>query len=234
MSLSPRPGFLDLTTPHEDLIPAYSVLAEQWVADGLFHHTALLPAGASSSAETLADLGFGREQSYATRKTAHIPLSSGVRPAREADLEQILPLTPLIASANIASPVFAQLPDDFLDQLADAHRREFASEHATYLVAEVEEKVVGFAMINHSAAHPLWPDPTAELTVAAVAPEFRGKGIGISLALAAISWAFDAGHRDISTDWRTANAQAARAWTRAGFVVTGWRMARTIEQPLPK
>lgn len=230
MPLSPHPGFLDLTagTSELDLVAEYTALADRWVHAGLLHHTALLGAG-DSLAETLADLGFGREQTYATRKTARIPVADYVRPARESDLDQVLPLTPLIAATNLVSPVFAILPDGFLDQFMDAHRREFTSEHSTYLVAELEEKVVGFAIINHTAAHPLWPNPTAELTVAVVAPEHRGKGIGIALALGAINWAFEAGHRDISTDWRSANATAARAWKRAGFEVTGWRMSRVIQ-----
>lgn len=237
MPLSPHPGLIDLTTSitREEIIDGYTALASTWVATGILHHTALVRIDDRAAVETLIDLGFGREQSYATRKTAHVtagrPHGYVVRPAQENDLGQILPLTPLIAMANIVSPTFAALPAEFLDQLSDAHRREFISEHSTYLVAEDEGKVIGFAMINHSGTHALWPNPTAELTVAAVAPEHRGKGIGVALALAAINWSFDAGHTHISTDWRTANFHAERTWTRAGFTLAGWRMARVIPTP---
>jgi ribosomal protein S18 acetylase RimI-like enzyme len=240
--LSPRAGLLDLTESLlsvDELLEEYTRLADSWVHSGLLTHVALVRAEDDKRGELLSELGFARQQSYASRRTARInatvPASISIRLGTAEDLDAILPLARIITETNLATPVFAPLPPDFLEQMDDAHRREIAGEHATYLVAERVDGggIVGFALAHSDAHHPLWPEECGELTAVAVDPQSRGSGIGTALALAGVSALADRGSTYVAVDWRSANQQAAVFWRNIAFTINGWRMVRSIEPATP-
>ena len=90
---------------------------------------------------------------------------------------------------------------------------------------------------RHSAAPPTARAPTvalpgrdgaALLAFAAVDPDARGAGIGQALSQAILGWARSKDYDIIVTDWRMTNLLSSRAWPRAGYRPTFFRLFRAI------
>ena len=89
---------------------------------------------------------------------------------------------------------------------------------AVFLVAEEDSRIAGYIGMYISA-------PEGEITNVAVAPEFRGKGIGTELVDAMKLWAFDHDVTRIVLEVRVSNAAAIHIYESAGFVKLGIRKA---------
>jgi GNAT superfamily N-acetyltransferase len=63
----------------------------------------------------------------------------------------------------------------------------------------------------------------------AVAPEARGRGVGLALSDHACRWAAEAGYGSLTIDWRVANLLASRFWPSRGFRPTFLRLCRMVE-----
>jgi ribosomal protein S18 acetylase RimI-like enzyme len=215
---------------------AYAHSAGGWLEAGHRTHTALVRAADAARHDALVDLGFGHEQAYAVLDLADpeagrvaAPAVVDVRPGTLDDLPEILPLAPLIGAHQVASPVFARVGADFFDGLEEAHREELADPEAHYLVARVDGRTLGFAIWYDGVDGPFMAASDAELSVAAVAEEARGRGVGLALTAAVVDAARARGAMRVATDWRTTNLLSSAFWPARGFRVVGWRMSRTID-----
>ena len=87
-------------------------------------------------------------------------------------------------------------------------------------VADLGGRVVGFALWS-AAMEPAWFDPGverwAELTELHVHPDFRNRGIGTRLVLAAIRQARLAGFPAMFLETEESNGPARRAYEKGGF-----------------
>ena len=214
----------------------YATQAAAWLADGHRTHTAVVRAADPARHAALVDLGFGHEQAYAVLDLtapdagrAVVPAGVEVRPGTEDDLAEIVPLAPVIGQHQVASPVFARVGADFFDQLEESHREELADPEAHYLVARVDGTAVGFAIWYDGIDGPFMASSYAELSVAAVSEQARGRGVGLALTAAVIDAARAQGVERLAADWRTTNLLSSRFWPARGFRVVGWRMSRSID-----
>lgn len=215
---------------------AYARGAGGWLEAGHRTHTAVVRAVDAARHDALVDLGFGHEQAYAVLDLgdraaggAAAPADVEVRPGTPDDLPEILPLAPVIGAHQVASPVFARVGPDFFDGLEQAHRAELAGPEAHYLVARVDGRALGFAIWYAGVDGPFMAGADAELSVAAVAEEARGRGVGLALTAAVVAAARAGGATRLATDWRTTNLLSSAFWPARGFRVVGWRMSRTID-----
>ncbi len=215
---------------------AYAAQAGSWFAAGHRTHTAVVRAADRARHDALVDLGFGHEQAHAVLDLtvpdagrAAVPPGVEVRPGGPDDLAEILPLAPVIGRHQVASPVFARVGAEFFDQLEESHREELADPEAHYLVARVDGAAVGFAIWYDGIDGPFMASSYAELSVAAVPEQARGRGVGLALTAAVIDAVRARGVTRLATDWRTTNLLSSRFWASRGCQVVGWRMSRTID-----
>jgi ribosomal-protein-alanine N-acetyltransferase len=87
---------------------------------------------------------------------------------------------------------------------------------AALIVAEVEDRVAGYAVLWFAADE-------GELGDLAVLTELRGRGIGAALLASSVREASDRGARWLYLEVREGNASARRLYERAGFRVVGTR-----------
>ena len=215
---------------------AYAVQAGAWFAAGHRTHTAVVRTADPARHAAFVDLGFGHEQAYAVLDLAApdagrtaVPPGVDVRPGSPDDLAEIVSLAPVIGRHQVASPVFARVGAEFFDQLEESHGEELADPEAHYLVARVDGAAVGFAIWYDGIDGPFMASSYAELSVAAVPEQARGRGVGLALTAAVIEAARDRGVTRLAADWRTTNLLSSRFWPARGFRVVGWRMSRSID-----
>ena len=120
-----------------------------------------------------------------------------------------------------------------LEDAANEWEEGFDDPTYTNFVAEHEGRVVGSAIgcaIEVSSEHTgiVRPPNAGFLGFAAVLPEARGLGAGRALGEAVLTWARDAGHPTVVTDWRETNLLSSRTWPRLGFRPTYRRLFRAI------
>jgi ribosomal protein S18 acetylase RimI-like enzyme len=124
----------------------------------------------------------------------------------------------------------ADAPDAFAATLADEvgfsetrWRGRLANAHAATFVAGDGDRhegiVVGGPFEDAAGLFSLW-----------VAPEARGRGLGVSLVEAVIAWARDEGHARLLLDVGDHNAAAIALYAALGFERTG----RTGTLPAPR
>jgi GNAT superfamily N-acetyltransferase len=225
-----------LVGDRDGLREAYAAQAAAWYLSGHRTHTAVVRAADRARHDALVDLGFGHEQAYAVLDLtvpgagrAAVPPAVDVRPGTPDDLPEIVPLAPVIGRHQVASPVFARVGEEFFDQLEESHREELADPEAHYLLARVDGRAVGFAIWYEGVDGPFMSSSYAELSVAAVAEDARGHGVGLALTAAVVDAARAQGVTRVATDWRTTNLLSSRFWPARGFQIVGWRMSRTVD-----
>lgn len=95
-------------------------------------------------------------------------------------------------------------------------RDELAAAHRTYLVAELDRRVVGYAglMVVGDEAH---------VTSVNVRTDRRSAGIGTRLMVGLVDAAVAAGARSLTLEVRTSNAAAQALYRRFGMAPVGMR-----------
>ncbi len=88
------------------------------------------------------------------------------------------------------------------------------------MVADVDDEVAGFAITRLVRGS---GEPDAELESIVVAPEWRGRGLGMRLLSEAASRAKECGASRLDLEVRASNQAAIRLYQRAGFLETGSR-----------
>jgi mycothiol synthase len=106
------------------------------------------------------------------------------------------------------------------DVAAIARRPDF--DPAGLWFAEADGKLVGQALARYNPFGPtLRGMPVGQIEDVAVLPDYRGRGIGRALLLAAMNYLWDRGCRVIELTVDTANVDAHRLYDALGFVETG-------------
>jgi ribosomal-protein-alanine N-acetyltransferase len=94
-------------------------------------------------------------------------------------------------------------------------RDELAADNRVYLAAD-EDGVVGFGGI-------MMVGDEAHVTNLLVAPESRGRGIGLALMVGLIAAAIEAGARHLTLEVRSQNREARSLYARLGLAPVGVR-----------
>ena len=217
----------------------YGLAATRWVDEGHTSHYAIVPANGPAAIDAWFRVGFGHQHVHALRAVpaaVEIGAPGGVvvRQATRDDVDGLAPLDALLPEHQALSPCFSageQPPT--VDEARAEWLETFADGDDGVFLAEIDGRVVGSAFgcpADRSSAHsgPARPAGAALLAFAAVAPEARGAGIGQALSQAILGWARANGYEIIVTDWRMTNLLSSRAWPRAGYRPTFFRLFRAI------
>ena len=211
----------------------YGHLAAGWVPGGRTRHYAVVPAADAAEVDAWFRLSFGQQRAYGIREIPDGAWPEIVRESTIADTEALIELGPLVETEHAGTPVFAGVPDSTPEELRSAVEEEIASPAMGSLVAELDGRVVGGAIVapvEQSDLHtgPTRPEGQCVLWWQAVAPEVRGQGVGVALVDAAFAWARGRGYTTIVTDWRATNLLASRFWPRRGFRTSFMGLYRSI------
>lgn len=144
------------------------------------------------------------------RAREHVPARVDVRAAAPRDIERI---------AAIEAAAFSQpwSRESFAELVVTPFARMFVAVHEP-------DTVVGYAVIYLAADE-------SELANLAVAPSYRGRGVGRRLLRAAMSEAATRGAQSMYLEVRASNFAAQSLYGSAGFVAVG-RRQRYYQQPV--
>jgi len=217
----------------------YGRAAAGWVAAGLTSHYVLVPATDTALVDAWFRVSFGMQHVHAIREVPGadeaFPLPPGVtiRRAERRDIPVLGVLEVALREHQGGSPVFSPLRPPTLEDATAEYEEDFDDPRFTTLVAEHDGQVIGSAVgcaIDVSSEHHgiVRPPDAGFLGFAAVLPEARGLGAGRALGESVLTWARDAGHQTVVTDWRETNLLSSRTWPRLGFRPTYRRLFRAI------
>ena len=218
----------------------YADAAARWVAAGLTHHYAVVPATDTASVDAWFRLSFGVQHVHAVRELppAGFVVRAGslvVRPAEKRDLDAIAALEPILPTHSTQSPVFSTTVSRMTPEEARAEvEEELADARFAAYVAELDGRVVGTALfcpldLSDGNTPLMRPASAGFLAFAAVPPDARGLGVGRALGDTCLVWARDSGYEWVAVDWRSTNLEADRTWRAAGFRPTFYRLFRRID-----
>ncbi|KAA3637127.1 MAG: ribosomal-protein-alanine N-acetyltransferase [Armatimonadetes bacterium] len=100
---------------------------------------------------------------------------------------------------------------------------ELAMDNRSYLVVEGDSGVVGYGGL-------LMVEEDAHITTLAVAPEMRGKRLGVKLMLALVDEALAHGARHLTLEVRVSNTPAQGLYERFGFDPVGRRKDYYVDE----
>jgi GNAT superfamily N-acetyltransferase len=217
----------------------YAVAADAWALEERFNHHVLVPASDSTLVDAWFSLDFGQQHVHAVREVpgpelGPVPTSElVVRRATEADLPALAELELVLPNHMRGAPVFSRLPIQAIEEILQELREDWDDPKYTIFVAEHEGRVVGDAIAlditgSSGNASLIRPAHAGFLGYAAVLPSSRGLGAGRTLGEAVLAWSRDQGYPAVTTDWRSTNIEADRAWRALGFRPTFRRMHRSI------
>jgi predicted N-acetyltransferase YhbS len=153
-----------------------------------------------------------------------------IRPSTPADLPSVAAFDRLLWTHQAASPSFSGLDvpgvDSFEDEWSDLWAEE---EFPFHRVAELDGHVVGHVLLYDRPRGDLRvPEQNIDLAHVATLEGVRGKGVGLALTAAALTWAHEQGYRSMTTDWRSNNLLSSRFWPARGFRPTFLRLHRSV------
>jgi GNAT superfamily N-acetyltransferase len=205
----------------------YALAAQRWVDEGNTRHYAIVPSSDAALLDAWSRLGFGQQHAEGLREVpdrAEPP--EGVRAARADDVEALLALAPLLADHQALAPVFGPGRVDW-DDAGMRRKIEEDVDAGSLLVAERDGALAGCVYLAEAEAN-LHRPRCAFLAWIATVPEHRGRGVGVDLTRASLTWARTRGHDVIAADWRVTNLLASRFWPARGFRTTFLRLYRHI------
>jgi ribosomal protein S18 acetylase RimI-like enzyme len=218
----------------------YAALAAGWVAQGYFDHYALLPAADHAALDAWFALSFGLEHAHGLRALAAVdmmdaaqtPPGPAIRRATGDDRETLIAVSQWLRRYQAGPPIWgAALPDDTAEIAAGY--AAMASDATTIIwLAFLDGQVAGFqAYIPAETAddNPLIPPGCVDLSVAAIHPDLRGRGVGAALTQMGLKDAARRGYTACVVDWRVTNLLSSRFWPRQGFQPTIYRLVRRVD-----
>ena len=125
------------------------------------------------------------------------------------------------------------MPIQPLEEILAELEADWDDPRYTIFVAEQDGRVIGDAIavdVRESSGNSslIRPASAGFLGYAAVFPDARGTGAGRALGETVLAWSRDAGYPAVTTDWRSTNLEADRAWRGLGFRPTFRRVHRSI------
>jgi GNAT superfamily N-acetyltransferase len=212
----------------------YAAAAASWAGAGARRHCVLAPEGDPVAEPAFANLAFGREHVFALASLADQPSGAPGVPVRVGtpdDYDALRPLFDTVARHLERSPVFSPRPAAYYEGLPALFREELADDDVTYLLAEVDGRVAGFATWEPMPARVAVPEGAYAFSHAAVAAGLRGRGIGQALTLAGLALARERGATVTWSDWRLTNLDAEPYWRTYGWAPYAVRLTRRVEPP---
>jgi GNAT superfamily N-acetyltransferase len=216
----------------------YAVTAERWVDEGRPRHYVQVPASDRPLLEAWYRVCFGQQHATGVVEVKDVPWPETIREARPGDVDEVMPLTPLIRVHQARAPVFsANVRVDDSQELRASIEEYIASDDVGTLLAEADGRLLGGVIVApaelagegpHDPTGLARPEHAAYLAWAATLPEVRGSGVGVALTGAAFAWARRAGYETMVTDWRVTNLLSSRFWPRRGFRTTFLRLYRSV------
>lgn len=216
----------------------YTLLGDDWVKRGCFHHYVYVPAADTELIDRLFDVGFGKERVDAlldlrSQQIPEVEEPAGViiRKAGRGDNAYLGSLSDVIFRALAEAPYWhPTVPEDWDDlregwsQLADD------KEWTVWLALENGEALgtVGFRPEHETETQMLVSPRTVYLSVAATKPQARGRGISTILSWHGLEQARKEGFEICYSNWISPNLLASRFWPRFGFRDAAYRLAKKI------
>jgi GNAT superfamily N-acetyltransferase len=209
----------------------YAAAAGPWVDADYKRHYVLVPALDELAAVWFA-LGFGQQQTYATRESG----GSGAAPVEGLtvrrggpdDLDATSSLAPLIWEHQARSPVFAGVPQPSPETMRADWEEALGEPDVAYFLAERDGRPVGHALSSPGSPGLGTPARSLDLAVVATLPEERGKGVGRAIVEHVLEWAPAESFDAVVVDWRVTNLLSSRFFPRLGFRPTFLRLYRSI------
>lgn len=221
----------------------YALAGQRWLELGCFDHYAMISTADQTQLEMWYSLNFGRQQAHGILTLGNVASQGAqknsslqVRRAGASDASHLAELSYITAEHNFRAPVWAPTPLEVVSSRPQSYREIARDGEATAWLAfsrtAQEEEALGFQVYYEAApeADELYiPESCTELAAAGTKAEARGRGVGLALTRAALNHAGEAGYTYCLTDWRTANLQASRFWTRRGFEPVIYRLHRHVD-----
>ncbi len=213
----------------------FGALADAYLADGIFDHTAHVPAGDPELDAAWNDLGFGRSTAVGARPTAPLesPASTlDVRIATPDDLDAVYEIAASGNAFHAQPPVFTPYMEPHTaDDVRKSFRAALANEAEAIHLALADGKPVGVLWVEGPKGSPLFtPDEACYIGDTAVLPEARGAGAGAAMLEAALAWARERGYRNVTLHYNTANPLSSAFWKGNGFEPVMYHVRRHLDE----
>jgi GNAT superfamily N-acetyltransferase len=216
----------------------YTLLGEDWVKRGCFHHYLYLCAADTDVIAAMFDLGFGKERVDALMDFRSLnipeveePAGVTIREAGTGDNAALGSFSDIIFRALAKAPYWhPTFPEDW-DELYEGWS-ELADnkEWTIWLALENDEalSMIGFRPEPEKDTQMLVSPQTMYLSDAATKPQARGKGINTVLTWYGLEHAQKEGFQLCYTNWIGPNLLASRFWPRFGFKDAAYRLSKQV------
>jgi ribosomal protein S18 acetylase RimI-like enzyme len=216
----------------------YTLLGEDWVTKGCFHHYLYISASDQDLIRALFDIGFGKERVDAlldlrslTIPELEKPEGILVRQAGAGDNDYVGSFSNTIFRALAKAPYWhPTVPEDW-DELHEGWS-ELADDREWNIGLALENDeplgMIGFRPEQEGNTQLLVSPKTIYLSVAATKPQARGRGISTFLTWQGLAQAQKDGYEICYTNWISPNFLASRFWPRFGFEDVAYRLSKQV------
>ncbi len=211
----------------EALRDVYAQLAAGWPT----RHSVMVPASDAALIDPWFRLAFGCQFMTAAREVEQLaPVDFGgvIRPSTRDDHLAVASFDRQLWEHQSRSPSFSGLDYEANDFEAEwSTLWEEKDECPFHRVAEIDGRAVGHVLLYERPTGDLRvPQMNIDLAHVVTLPEARGKGVGLAMTAAALTWAHERGFHSMTTDFRSNNLLSSRYWPARGFRPTFIRMYR--------
>ena len=215
----------------ESVRDVYAAAGRAWFASGHVRHAVFVPTHDTALVERWFHLSFGASAALALRQTAHEPVFDAgvdIRRGTADDAVDAARLESAMPESMVPSPSFSGLEPQPPEEVLEEWQGTWDDDDFVHFVAERGGRVVGHILLYRRPSDVRVPPDSIDLAQASTEPELRGSGIGRALTSHVLTWAFEAGIRVMTTDWRLTNLWASRFWPKRGFRPVFLRLYRNV------
>ena len=217
----------------------YALLGEDWVEAGIFSHGLYISAADPQIIEALFNIGFGKERVDALLdlKTLSIPEAEPlanivIRRAGPGDSDHLVNLSGIIMRALFNAPYWhPTVPEEYQELRQGWAELADDKNWIVWLAFEGDHVVgaTGFRPQSETDGDMLACARNIYLSIAAIIPESRGRGISTALTWHGLKRARQAGFEICYTNWISPNLPASRHWPKYGFQEVACRLSKRID-----